>query len=129
MSSTTKHALGIRIATVAALVMVACAQGVGGEVGDDDDDVDAKAIDAPQVVDAPQPIDARVIDASQPIDARIIDASPLIDAPILPPDGGGGLICNTTADCGPGTCCFPPGGPGVCFPGSEPLPGLCLPGT
>lgn len=112
------------------LLLVACAQGVGGGSGDDDDDddVDARVIDA-SVIDGPaSAIDAPpgAIDA-RPVDARVIDASPLVDAPIVPVDGPTGLFCASTAECAVGSCCFPPGGMGFCVPGSEPIPGFCIP--
>lgn len=103
----------------ASVALTGCALGTNGSGDDDDDDdrpvrVDAATVDAPVTI----PIDAPVA----PIDAPSIP----IDAPVSLPDaGGGGLLCTTTAECGAGNCCFTL--LGVCVPGTEPLPGLCLP--
>lgn len=127
MHSTTKHTGGLGFMIAASLMLVACAQGVGNNA-DDDQEVDAKRVDAPQAIDAPQ-----VIDAPQPIDARGVDApSTPIDAPLVPTDGPPtGPFCASNADCTiAGQCCFqlPPGsGVGACVDGSEPIPGFCFP--
>ncbi len=61
-------------------------------------------------------------------DASYIDVTlPSIDSAIVIPDGGG-IFCTTSAQCTTaGTCCFSLGGMGLCIPGTEPIPGVCLP--
>jgi hypothetical protein len=115
---------------LAVAVVVGCAQGTSDE---------------------PNHADARTGTGGNP-DARMSSSFP--DAPAgtpdafvqppadanLPPDamgsgtGGGsgtdGAICNGDNDCdtGAGYCCFDLGQPpGFCVPGTEPIPGVCLP--
>lgn len=61
-------------------------------------------------------------------DASLLDVTlPTIDSAIVIPDGGG-IFCTTSAQCTmAGTCCFSLGGMGLCIPGTEPIPGVCLP--
>lgn len=119
-----QSSLSVCLLALVAATFVACAFGAEDVSGDDDSPSGPDARDV--TIDGPPlPIDsAPPIDSSVPIDAPIpIDAA-------VPADGGTGLFCNSTADCAgqPGTCCFfiaqPPG---FCVPGSEPLPGVCLP--
>ena len=111
MSSTVKHGFGLGIVSALVVAMVACAQGQDTQVGDDDDEVDAR-VDSPQVIDGPLLIDARIIDAPQ-----LIDAPGLTDGLPIPDDGTIGT-CTTHAECGTGMCCF---GMLMCIPG-DPLP-------
>ena len=100
------------LAFCASVALTGCALGTNGSGDDDDDD------------DRPVRVDAATVDA--PVTIPIGATSIPIDAPVSLPDaGGGGLLCTTTAECGAGNCCFTL--LGVCVPGTEPLPGLCLP--
>lgn len=63
-------------------------------------------------------------DGSVQLDSAVV--VPTTDAGVVIPPGS--LTCTSTAQCTTaGTCCFSLGGQGFCIPGTEPLPGLCLP--
>lgn len=110
---------GITFVVAASVGLVACAAGMDNNI-DDDDPIDARRIDASQVVDAPLPTDARVIDAPQVIDAPIaVDAAPMGTVPT-------GGACTVSTECAvAGDCCV--FGKMTCQPGTEPIPGFCFP--
>ncbi len=111
--------VSIVLASLAAAGFVACAQGTGDGVGSHPD-----AHVAPGTPDANlnQPADAPPFSAP---DAFVAPA----DAFVAPtPDGANAIVCNTTAECGTGSCCVDVlglgGPPGACLPDiGEP----CLP--
>lgn len=122
---TNPSASSLGIVIVLALATFACASGSGGGVGDDYQETPDAKVDAPNST----PVDAPIGSIDARIDAPVSTIDAIIDAPVLP-DGGPTLFCASTADCAstPGTCCFPPGGMGFCIPGTEPIPGFCIPG-
>jgi hypothetical protein len=96
--------------------------------GDDDDSSGPPDAHVGTPADAPPGFpDARSIPDAAPgaPDAHV--TPPPIDASIpgTPDAGGGGLFCTGTSMCNPGTCCFKI--VSLCVPGSEPIPGLCIP--
>ena len=99
-----------------AIALLACGCATGGKDGGDGP------------IDAPKPIDSNQVTIDAP---RMIDAPASIDAPIMIDamiDAPSGPFCNGNSECTvSGECCFALGGPGVCVPGTIPIPGTCLP--
>ncbi len=63
--------------------------------------------------------------------ASFPDATPTPDAAIVydaaPVTSDAGLFCENSNTCDTGQCCLSLGGPGFCVPGSEIVPGVCIP--
>lgn len=99
------------------LLLCACAS-----AGSGNDDVSPDPPDASGALSFPD-ANLTLPDAAPPVDAR-----PVVPDAMTRSGADAGLICNDSSTCtDPGTCCFSLGGPGFCVPGTEAIPGVCIP--